>query len=821
MSTTNQTHLKREELRERIFQNHLAYLAHEDNPGKIEKRKALEGLIAEYLAIVPSREKFIIERVGDVLSHSVFHNEEFSAYKAAAAFQSIEKYANNLLSQPWRKEYRNIKMYSGFYKHSIDSPLPDAHQIFQAMGYSVLNKLELELEEPVDPDPVRHVALDCLVAYVECQIMLQICESVRAFKCTWKEVLGVRQNYICSIEEASRILQQMKIAQQEELNSSKNQHLLPPLAQPEQIIVTPENIGSLWTDNPQFNTQSSQNMLLNLEDDLLGKGNDLPREALSQPDLPTRRSKIQLDGLTISRSRRSPSWTEGLNSSPVFHFNLHDDERETRKPKHNHNLQYNWQSEGSDPFEVYGNFNPHLVPNNGSKTWNTPSYIPTVTSQNVSMRTPCITGRHDSWDFIDHPIIPNQVYLPVMLPSVAPLIPAPPAFSSSSQSNLVNPNPSPFYDCGLRNARSLPRKISESNDNSNQPNYVRTEKDRYLSGTVDILGFNEPVHKPNWKSTPSVSRPVEQLVESNQKYAISQLHPKFDGLSVRDTHKTKTLPNNRNHMALKVGMPLETKIHESKRGSFPSTIENGKFHSRDTNFSQFQSTSDKITPQEENVSSGMTKRNSFYDNVPLIDSDLGLPNNTSSNNTLSLDKNCHHTSRNGYRNDGKLSDYKKSSSLDKNDPRKLCSISRASSGERSTEGKEVMDSHQEENKKIVEWNCAFCTFINTKSESICEMCGRSKDPPLEITTLSSSYRSDGRLSDYNKASNPDKNDYRKVFSSSRGSSGERSTETKEEVVSLQEQNKILLPWNCEHCTFLNTKVENICEICGRSKDCII
>lgn len=60
-------------------------------------------------------------------------------------------------------------MYSGFYKHTIESHLPNAHQIFEAMGYSIHN-LELELEEPVDPDPVRHVALDCLVAYVECQV---------------------------------------------------------------------------------------------------------------------------------------------------------------------------------------------------------------------------------------------------------------------------------------------------------------------------------------------------------------------------------------------------------------------------------------------------------------------------------------------------------------------------------------------------------------------------------------------------------------------------------------------------------------------------
>ena len=34
----------------------------------------------------------------------------FSAVKAAAAFEAIEKYAANLLNQPWRKEFKEIKV---------------------------------------------------------------------------------------------------------------------------------------------------------------------------------------------------------------------------------------------------------------------------------------------------------------------------------------------------------------------------------------------------------------------------------------------------------------------------------------------------------------------------------------------------------------------------------------------------------------------------------------------------------------------------------------------------------------------------------------
>ena len=35
---------------------------------------------------------------------------DFSALKAARAFEAIEKYAANLINQPWRKEFREIKV---------------------------------------------------------------------------------------------------------------------------------------------------------------------------------------------------------------------------------------------------------------------------------------------------------------------------------------------------------------------------------------------------------------------------------------------------------------------------------------------------------------------------------------------------------------------------------------------------------------------------------------------------------------------------------------------------------------------------------------
>ena len=92
-----------------IDQLHLKYLGHEDNVAKIELRSRLEARVKEYLSCVTQDRKFVSSSTGDILNNSVIWISDFSLGKAAEAFQCIEKYAANLLNQPWRVEYRTIK----------------------------------------------------------------------------------------------------------------------------------------------------------------------------------------------------------------------------------------------------------------------------------------------------------------------------------------------------------------------------------------------------------------------------------------------------------------------------------------------------------------------------------------------------------------------------------------------------------------------------------------------------------------------------------------------------------------------------------------
>ena len=127
----------------RIDQLHLNYLKSEHNTKKLEIRKKLEGnlflhiicsfvmtlitsvskyhiyivikistlgYVKHYLYLVPQDRKFCSGLAAEVIWQSARWIPNFSALKAASAFEAIEKYAANLINQPWRKEFKTIKV---------------------------------------------------------------------------------------------------------------------------------------------------------------------------------------------------------------------------------------------------------------------------------------------------------------------------------------------------------------------------------------------------------------------------------------------------------------------------------------------------------------------------------------------------------------------------------------------------------------------------------------------------------------------------------------------------------------------------------------
>ncbi|XP_012535144.2 protein tamozhennic isoform X2 [Monomorium pharaonis] len=196
-----------QEISMKLEQSHLVYLQTDDSPLKLQQRHKLEGFIKEYLCLVPNENKYVFQETADILHRSAATVTDFSGYRAATAWSAISLYAANLLAQPWRKEYRTVRTYSGYYKHEVEANLIGAELMFEQMGYKHTALGVLTLQGPIDPDKVSNVSRDAIVAFVECQIFKQIWESVsQKYTISWLEVLEFRENHVGAPEQAIRAL---------------------------------------------------------------------------------------------------------------------------------------------------------------------------------------------------------------------------------------------------------------------------------------------------------------------------------------------------------------------------------------------------------------------------------------------------------------------------------------------------------------------------------------------------------------------------------------------------------------------------------------
>lgn len=59
-------------------------------------------------------QKFKLPCTADVLYRSASENKDFSGYRAALGFDAVGRYAANLITKPWRREYRQIKVIFGY-----------------------------------------------------------------------------------------------------------------------------------------------------------------------------------------------------------------------------------------------------------------------------------------------------------------------------------------------------------------------------------------------------------------------------------------------------------------------------------------------------------------------------------------------------------------------------------------------------------------------------------------------------------------------------------------------------------------------------------
>lgn len=147
---------------------------------------------------MPHNRKFYLPETFKVFKNTVLQMKEFSVVKMLNGFESISQYANNLFTKPWRKEYRTIKMYSGFFIHEINSNLVDSEELFIAMGYKRTANNELVLDGEICPDQVMNMSRDAMTAYTECKILNRIYSELTStykISCTWADVFNYREQH--------------------------------------------------------------------------------------------------------------------------------------------------------------------------------------------------------------------------------------------------------------------------------------------------------------------------------------------------------------------------------------------------------------------------------------------------------------------------------------------------------------------------------------------------------------------------------------------------------------------------------------------------
>lgn len=205
-----------EDLRHKVHQCHLSYLNMEDTPEKLELKSKLEGLIFELLSLVPHHRKFNSLDVANCFNQTVMDKRDFNALDAALSFEKLEKYAANILRHPWRKEFNTIHSYGGSFIHHVSNNIVGSVNILHAMGYHEKKDPSgntpaglFVCEDMIDPDKLTKVALGCMIAFVECQVMHQIQSMLKSksnLKVSFDDIFSVRLRFVGGMDLAVRLL---------------------------------------------------------------------------------------------------------------------------------------------------------------------------------------------------------------------------------------------------------------------------------------------------------------------------------------------------------------------------------------------------------------------------------------------------------------------------------------------------------------------------------------------------------------------------------------------------------------------------------------
>ncbi|KAM8946421.1 spermatogenesis-associated protein 2 [Pelodytes ibericus] len=116
-----------------------------------------------------------------------------SLHNAAAMLETI---GINLFLYPWKKEYKNIKTYTGPFVYYVRAALidDDIRHILNHMGYIQELGTVYRLKDHVDTTQVKRVSFELFLARVECELLLEIYLQVKDKGYQELDVVNERRN---------------------------------------------------------------------------------------------------------------------------------------------------------------------------------------------------------------------------------------------------------------------------------------------------------------------------------------------------------------------------------------------------------------------------------------------------------------------------------------------------------------------------------------------------------------------------------------------------------------------------------------------------
>ncbi|XP_046356525.1 uncharacterized protein LOC124135299 [Haliotis rufescens] len=132
--------------------------------------KSVKKLVRDSLSRIERKCRFEYQEFWAVIEKTA-ERGKLIPDKAAEAFKNLEKYFILLYKMPWKREFRKLKTYCGFFQSKIRSHLEDPESIICLVGFQPDTANTLVLKGEPDLQLIIAVAFECVVATVECEML--------------------------------------------------------------------------------------------------------------------------------------------------------------------------------------------------------------------------------------------------------------------------------------------------------------------------------------------------------------------------------------------------------------------------------------------------------------------------------------------------------------------------------------------------------------------------------------------------------------------------------------------------------------------------